>query len=250
MLKTNLARQWLTIGAAVLVAAPSSLIRLLETVGGPHPELAPAGEAALFGIAILAAAFLLSWASEVAETEISQTLALALLALIAVLPEYAVDLYFAWTAPSNPENAHFALANMTGANRLLVGFAWPLVFLIFWLKTRRRDLPVDRHNAVGIVFLGAATVYIFTIPLRAHLFLIDTLILFSLFGGYLYLTSRTPTREVEEFVGPAAAIAALPAGRRRLTVGLIFLFAAAAIFAAAEPFAEGLVDVGKDIGFD
>jgi cation:H+ antiporter len=249
-LKSNLARQWLTIAAAVLVAAPSPILRLLETVGGPHPELSPAVEAAIFGIAILAAASLLSWAAEVAETEISQTLALAFLALIAVLPEYAVDLFFAWTAPDNPENAAFALANMTGANRLLVGFAWPLIFLIFWLKTKGRHLPVDRHNSVGIIFLGVATLYVFTIPFRAHLSLIDTLIMFTLFGGYLYLSSRTPAREVEEFVGPAAAIAELSTGRRRAVVAIAFLFAAVVIFAAAEPFAEGLVDTGRNIGFD
>lgn len=207
-------------------------------------------ESAIFGLAILAAASLLIWASEVAETEISQTLALAFLAIIAVLPEYAVDLFFAWTAPTNPENAHFALANMTGANRLLVGAAWPLVFLIFWLKTRRPALEVSRPNSVGIIFLGAATLYSFTIPLRGHLSLIDTFIMFALFGAYLYLSSRTPAREVEEFVGPAAAIGALAPIPRRALVAAIFLFAAIVIFAAAEPFAEGLVDTGKELGID
>jgi len=50
------------------------------------------------GLGIFGAAFLLSWAAELAQLYISQNLALALLALIAVLPEYAVDMYFAWMA--------------------------------------------------------------------------------------------------------------------------------------------------------
>ena len=43
------------------------------------------------GAGIFGAAFLLSWTSEVAQLDIPQALALAFLALVAVLPEYAVD---------------------------------------------------------------------------------------------------------------------------------------------------------------
>ena len=62
-----------------------------------------------------------------------------MLATIAVLPEYAVDLYFAWQAGLDPTGPYvaYATANMTGANRLLVGLAWPLVALLFWSKQRR-----------------------------------------------------------------------------------------------------------------
>lgn len=247
---SRLVRHWFIIGLATAAALPAPILRLLEVTGGPYPEMAPGLEALVFGIGILAAAHLLTWALEVAETEISATLALVALALIAVLPEYAVDIYFAWTAPDVPENAHLAIANMTGANRLLVGLAWPMVFLIFWLKTKGGGLPVDRSNSLGIIFLGAATVYSFSIPLRGHLSLVDTLVMFSLFGAYLYLSSRTPSRKVEEFVGPSAAVGALPTLPRRATILLLFFFSAAVIFAAAEPFAEGLVRTGKDLGID
>jgi len=238
-------RHWTIIALAILGALPAPIIRLLEVTDLAHVDLGNVGQALLFGLAIAAAATLLTWASEVAETEISATLALVVLALIAVLPEYAVDLYFAWTAPTNPDNAHLAIANMTGANRLLVGLAWPVIFVIFWLRTRFISMPVDRPNALGIVFLGAATLYSFSIPIRGHLSLIDTAVMFSIFGVYLYLASRTPSRHVEEFVGPAAAIGALPALTRRLAVIAMFVYAALVIFAAAEPFAEGLVATGK-----
>ena len=238
-------RHWTVIALAVLGALPAPVIRLLELTDLAHPDLGNVGQALLFGLAIASAATLLTWASEVAETEISATLALVVLALIAVLPEYAVDLYFAWTAPTNPDSAHLAIANMTGANRLLVGMAWPVIFLIFFSRTRFRSMPVERSNALGIVFLGGATLYSFSIPIRGHLSLIDTAVMFSIFGAYLYLSSRAPARHVEEFVGPAAAIGALPALTRRLAVIAMFVYAAAVIFASAEPFAEGLVDTGK-----
>jgi len=243
-------RHWSLIALAAAAALPAPVLRLLEIAGGPHLDLAPLVEALIFGLAILAAAHLLTWASEVAETEISATLALVVLALIAVLPEYAVDLYFAWTAPDNPANAHLAVANMTGANRLLVGLAWPLIFFIFWLQTRKRVLPVGNSNALGIMFLGGATLYSLSIPIRGHLSLIDTGVMFSIFAVYMYLSSRTPSREVEKFVGPAAAIGALSALPRRLTIIILFLYAAVVIFASAEPFAEGLVNTGKEFGID
>ena len=41
---------------------------------------------------------MLSWAAEAAQVDISAGLALAVLALLAVLPEYAVDFVFSWQA--------------------------------------------------------------------------------------------------------------------------------------------------------
>jgi cation:H+ antiporter len=267
----NHLRYWILIAATAVAALPAPVLRLLEVTGTAHPDLGNVGQAVLFGLGIMAAATLLVWASEVAETEVSAALALAVLALIAVLPEYAVDLYFAWTAPDVPEciqidpdfppdcaggvsedphPRNLAVANMTGGNRLLVGLAWPMIFLIFWLRTRSREMTVERSNSLGIVFLGAATLYSFSIPIRGHLSLIDTAVMFSIFGAYLYLTSRMPSREVEEFIGPSAAIAALPTLARRLMIVVIFVYAATVIFSAAEPFAEGLVDTGSELGIE
>ena len=53
-------------------------------------------------VAVIGAAFLLSWAAEVAQHDIPRSLALTILALIAVLPEYAVDMYLAWRAAEEP----------------------------------------------------------------------------------------------------------------------------------------------------
>lgn len=249
-LANNTLRNWLQISAVAAIAAPAPVLRVLDVSAIADVGLSSGAESAVFGLAILAAATLLVWTTEVAEQLISAMLALAVLAIVAVLPEYGVDLYFAWTAPANPDNAHFALANMTGANRLLVGFAWPTVFFIFWLRERKRDLVVGEGNAVGLIFLGAATIYSFSIPLRGHLSLIDSAILISLFLVYLALSSRTPPREEMELVGPARSMAALPIGWRWAVIIGLFAFSAGTVFAAAEPFAEGLVESGKGLGID
>ncbi|HXQ21879.1 MAG TPA: hypothetical protein VN812_09400, partial [Candidatus Acidoferrales bacterium] len=110
-------RYWLLILIAVAVTVPAVAARL----GGTAVSLEPGPAVAVFGAAILGGAFLLTWAGEVAELDISQGMALAFLALVAVLPEYAVDLYFASKAAAHPEYTAYAAANMTGGNRLLIG---------------------------------------------------------------------------------------------------------------------------------
>jgi len=236
-------KNWLWIAIAAAVGIPAIVLRLSGV------ELDPLFAAIVFGIAIVGGAFLLTWAAEAAQKEISQALALAFLALIAVLPEYAVDLYFAWTAAIDPEYAGYATANMTGANRLLIGIGWPLVALLFWTRRRHRAVTVDKGQAVELTFLVLATIYSFIIPIKGTLSLVDSVILISLFGLYIWASSRG--KKVEpELVGPSAAIAALPRRWSRLVTASLFIFPAAIILASAAPFAEGLIATGKSAGID
>jgi cation:H+ antiporter len=74
------------IGLCVALTAPALVLRLT----GVH---LPAALGLLaFGAAVVAASFLLAWAAEAARLDIAGPLAIAILAVIAVLPEYAVDL--------------------------------------------------------------------------------------------------------------------------------------------------------------
>jgi cation:H+ antiporter len=230
-------------GIAVAVALPWLFLRFQ----GYHGD--PAIVAALSGLAIVGAAFLLSWAAEAFEKDVSQALALALLALIAVLPEYAVDMVFAWKAASDPSQASYAIANMTGANRLLIGIGWSAIVLVAWLRFRAHRVTLERGQAIEIAILLVATLYSFTIPLRGGLSLFDTVVFAALFGVYTWAAARAESHE-PDLVGPARIVGNLPPTRRRFWVGALFLFAAATIFASAEPFAEGLVESGSKFGID
>jgi cation:H+ antiporter len=244
------AKSWLLVVALGALSAPAIIIRALDEFAGTVVVEGNVERVLIFGGAIVAAAFLLTWASETAEKDVSQGLALAAIALIAVLPEYAVDLYFAWTAPTTPDHAHFATANMTGANRLLVGLGWPTVFFLFWMRSKKKVLKVGGHDtSLGLIFLAAATLYSFVIPIKGNLSLIDTGVLVSLFAAYVYLVSRAPAEE-PELVGPAQTIGALSDLPRRIVVIAMFAYSATAIFASAEPFANGLVDMGEQLGID
>jgi cation:H+ antiporter len=132
---------WRKIAVPVAAALPAVILR----VAGIHPS--PEIAVVVFGAGVVASAVLLAWAAEAAEMDISGSLAIAILALIAVLPEYAVDLYFAYTAGARPEYTQFAAANMTGSNRLLIGIGWPLVaFVSLWAIRRGRRAAPDTES--------------------------------------------------------------------------------------------------------
>jgi cation:H+ antiporter len=235
--------QWAFIALMAAIGMPAIILELT----GSHPE--PWLGAIIFGVAILGGAFLLSWAAETAEMDISQGLALAIIAFIAVLPEYAVDFVLAWQAGADPEEAEkgLAVANMTGGNRLLIGVGWPLVFIIFFYRTRLKELVVDRQRSLELAFLAAATIYVILVPLRTTLTLIDTIVLVTMFAIYLFYTSRVESEEVE-LVGPARAMGSLDDWPRRATVLGVLIFAGVIIIAAAHPFTEALKDLGEDVG--
>jgi cation:H+ antiporter len=253
---------WRRLGLTASVALPAIMLRLTGTA------LSPELTVLVFGAGVVASAVLLSWAAEAAQVDISGSLAIAILALIAVLPEYAVDLYFSYTAGGDPAYTQYAAANMTGSNRLLIGIGWPLVaFVAFWAVRRHRQrgasepgpriAAADREpavvlpgrNRVELAFLAIASAYAFVIPLTRTVAWYDAVVLLALFGAYLWRVTREGRGE-PELIGVAADIALLPQRRRRLLVTGLFVASATIVVMAAKPFADGLVASGDSLGID
>jgi cation:H+ antiporter len=244
-------------------------MRLLFDVHAQASPISPIVTSVMTGSAIVGAAFILSWAAEVFQLDVSQALALALLALIAVLPEYAVDAVFAWKAASNAEFAPYAIANMTGSNRLMIGLGWTSVVVVAWWRTGRNVASASGQRvahvpdsgmvngavrfageqAVELVALATASVYALVIPLKGQIDLLDAGVLVALFLMYAWATSRIPSTE-PHLDGPAAVVGKLPTRVRRSVMVAMFAYATATIFLSAEYFAESLIQTGKAMGFD
>lgn len=272
-------RNRLFIVAAIVGTFPAIALFTLGHTQGLHVH--PLLNSLVYGLGILSAAFLLSWAAEALQHDISHGFALALVAIITILPEYAVDFSLVWKAGTDPVYANLAVANMTGANRLLIGLAWPLIVGIVWIKALRRTrasmvadtghsgnillniieripgvgrlenrhgrVQLHRTQVIELTFLAAATLYVFTIPLKGRIDLFDAFILIGLFVAYMWFSSRAAV-VVPNLVGPAVVIGNLEPSRRRLVVLASFAFSATVIFMSAEPFAEGLIETGQQIG--
>lgn len=237
------ARGWLLVALAILVMVPGAVL-VLGDVAVADPV-----KALVYGVAIVGAAFLLSWAAEVVQLDFSQGLALALLALIAILPEYVVDATYAFLAATDPKYAQLPVANMTGANRLLIGIAWPMVVGLAWLRFRRRGVELEQGHGLELVVLLAATLYAFTIAVRDAITLLDMAVLVSFFVFYMWRVARLPAEE-PHLVGPAALIGALAVRTRRALTAVLAVGAAVAILLVAKPFATALVSTGTALGID
>ena len=161
-----------------------------------HGGLSEISASVIYGLAILGAAFLLNWGAEAAEKDISAGLALAFIAIIAVLPEYAVDFSLAWKAADDPTYAPLAIANMTGGNRLLIGIGWPLITLLSWIKFKSKKVNLPSNQKIDLSVLLVASLYAFTIPLKGQLDIIDAIFLPGIFE-----VPPAELRELDNLVG-------------------------------------------------
>ena len=243
---------WASMALLAGVGIPGVIIRFFGESLGLH--LDPALEALIFGIGIIGSAFLLSWAAEVAQLDVSASFAIAVLALIAVMPEYMVEATLAWNAgqsfspemPAVTEKMSLAAANVTGANRLLIGLGWSAVIIVFWLRRRagfdmRGLLRLELPMLVVATLLTLLVAFSKAIPIWLAVVFI---------GAYIFYLWRSSTQETVEpdLLGAAAMIASFKPLHRRLWVLVLFIYSAAVIIIVAPPFVHGLEATGEALG--
>ena len=233
--------------------------------GTVHPgeNITPIMAVLVAGLAIVGAAFLLAWAAETAEKDVPQAFAIAVLAVLAVAPEYAVDALYAWQAGAGSSAAaNLAVANMTGANRILIGLGWSGIALFTIYRAKRTGdtaveyrsgfltdaVTLDPGIATEIAFLLVATAYAFFIPLSGGIGPLDTLFLVGLFVLYILVVIRGDVEPSDHHVGVPAYFQQYPKIPRIAFVLFGFAFSGVIIFTAVHPFAEGLEQLGLQYG--
>jgi cation:H+ antiporter len=233
---------------AVVLTLPGIVMKL----SGFDAHHSPLTGLFVFGMTIVSAAFLLTWAAETAEGDLGSGLAIVLLALVTVLPEYAVDVLLAWKAGTDEHARHLALGNMTGANRLLIGVGWPLVAMLVWYREGRSGITLRRERSGDIVWLLVATAYSCIIPLKGTLAWYDAVVLFAIYAIYVKgsASDEGEGHDAEELVGPPRVMMAWPKRRRLVWTTWIFLWSAGAILASAEPFVESIMAAGDHLHID
>ena len=202
---------------------------------------------------ILASAFVVAWGAEAAQFYVSQGLALALLAWLQTLPEFAVEAVIAWH-----QDVPLMTANFTGALRLLTGVGWPMIWTVFaitsWQRGQRQGWPVihlDEEHSAEIVGLVPPLLYFAWIVFKGTLGLVDAGVLVALYLGYLVLLNRLPPKdheEVEDVALVARAVIRLPSPRRQLAIAGLFLLGGVALYLVAAPFLESMKGLAVALG--
>ena len=202
--------------------------------------------------AILLAAMMIAWAAESAQFFISQGFALAILAWLQTLPEFAVEAVLAWK-----QQTPLLLANLTGALRLLTGLGWPMVYFVAALFHRHRygkplkAVRLADEHCVEVVGLLASLIYMGWVWWKSTLTVWDAVVLVIIYCAYLFVLTRIPPREKEGLEHldrvPRLIVTAKPR-IRVLSICLLFVVGGGLIYISAEPFLGSLLSLSALIG--
>jgi cation:H+ antiporter len=202
--------------------------------------------------AILVAAMLIAWAAESAQFFIAQGFALAILAWLQTLPEFAVEAVLAWK-----QQTPLLLANLTGALRLLTGLGWPMIYATaaFFYRRREskplREISLEEEHCVEVVGLLACMGYATVIWWKNSLTLFDAVVLVLIYGAYLIVLSKMPVQEaegIEDLESIPRAIVTAPKRVRVAAISGMFIGGGGLIYFAAEPFLGSLLAVSAALG--
>jgi cation:H+ antiporter len=230
------------VAGAVAGTAPGVLVQLS---GGVVPA---ALQLVAYGVAVVAAAFMLAWACEAAQADVAQGLVVAAVAFVAILPEFVVEVHFAFQG-----RADYTTANLTGASRLLLGFCIAMPAVVALLPRRWRPRSIGRlelapPHRVELAILAVAALWTLLAASRGRLSALDGVVLLGLYLWYLRRTAAASEGESPALVGVSADLAALPARQRRRWVGGLMLYAALVILMTAVPFGDAVLSTGALVG--
>src|SRR4051794_22821689 len=163
---------------AVAGTIPGALVRMS---GGAAPFPV---QVVAYGGAVVAAAFLLAWACEAAQVDVAHGLVVAVVAFVAILPEFIVEVHFALTG-----QAEYVTANLTGASRLLLGCAVALPAAVALLPASARPslghLELPEQHRIELVVLALGALWSMRGVLSGALGLLDAAVLIALYVFYL-----------------------------------------------------------------
>jgi cation:H+ antiporter len=204
------------------------------------------------GPSILLAAMLIAWAAESAQFFVAQGFALAILAWLQTLPEFAVEAVLSWK-----QQVSLLLAGLTGALRLLTGLGWPMIYFtasfMHRMRTGRRlhRIILEKEHSVEVVGLLACMAYAAVIWWKATLDLWDAAILIGIYVAYLAVLRHIPPEEaegIEDLELIPRTIVKSPRPVRITLIVALFLVGGALIYLMAEPFLGSLLALSTALG--
>ena len=206
---------------------------------------------------ILLSAFLVAWGAEAAQFLISQGLALAILAWLQTLPEFAVEAVIAWEAGADLSRSHLAIANLTGAIRLLLGLGWPMIYYVFAFFGRKRGEPglpaikLEPEHAVEVVGLVPPLLYFIVILIKQTISWVDAVVLLALYVLYLWALLRNPPHDVEQLSdAPRVSQWAMRqrGWRQKAAIGGLLGAGGLLLYITAHPFLESMLALAALFG--
>src|SRR3989442_6346153 len=203
---------------------------------------------------ILLSAFVIAWGAEAAQFLISQGLALAILAWLQTMPEFAVEAVIAWQAGKDPSKTHLAIANFTGSLRLLVGLGWPMIYFVAaFFRKKFIAIELDEEHSVEIFGLLLPILYFVVIWWKGTLSFWDAFPLSACYFVYLWILWKIPPRQSDEEtledlgVVPHRVLNFSP-GKRAVAIWLLFVVGGVILYFSAHPFLNSMLAIAGTLG--
>lgn len=203
--------------------------------------------------AVVVSALIISWAAEAAEFSISQGLAVAIVALLQVVPEFMVEAVIAWR-----KDIDLMLANFTGSNRLLMGVGWPLIFFTADIYSRikhKKSINIVNLRPENIIEVGAlfiSSLYFIIVLMKRDLQVYDAIFLCLVFIGYMYVLRILPEEEEEKkellLPMPRSLVAVEGERKRGILLALLFIAGGTTMWAVADPFLKSMTALAAGAG--
>lgn len=202
---------------------------------------------------VILAAILISWGAEAAQFVVSQGLAIAIIALLQVVPEFMVEATIAWR-----QEIDLMMANFTGSNRLLMGVGWALVFITADVYNKIKTghgiehIELRRETFIEVLTLMLSSAYFLFVLAKRELDLFDGLVLAVIFVIYMVLLQHLPEEEAEkkqDLIAMPRYLAMIPKfGEQFYKLVGIFLIGGLTMWAMAEPFLISMESIAVATG--
>lgn len=203
--------------------------------------------------AVISAALLISWGAECYQFVVSQGFAVAVIALLQVIPEFFVEAVIAWQ-----KDIPLMMANFTGSNRLLMGVGWSGVFFIAslanFLKSGKflTEIKIKDVHSIEVVALLISSLYFCIVLIKGTLTVIDSAVLFAMFIWYMFALFKLEPEEkekIEDLLEPVKVIAKMKSERlKKLIIISLFIVGGGTFLFVAHPFLESLRGLAAVLG--
>jgi len=203
---------------------------------------------------ILFSAFVIAWVAEAAQFLMSQGLALAILAWLQTMPEFAVEAVIAWEAGKDLAKTHLAIANFTGSLRLLVGLGWPMIYFVAAaFRKKLIAVKLDREHSVEIFGLFLPIAYFTFIWWKGTLTVWDAIPLSFFYFLYLWILWKIPPIEeseeaIEDLGFVPRKLLSFRGRARVVAILLLFLGGGLLLYLTAHPFLNSMLAIATSLG--
>ena len=200
------------------------------------------------GIGLVGAGFMMAWAADAGESVFSGGFVLAAVALLTVLPEFVIEVRFAYI-----QATELVTANLTGATRLLLTGAAVVPLLVMFVARARAEaapsMSLAGNRRLELVVLFVTALFAVQIVIRGQLSVPDGVVLVILYIVYARRVQGT-TGERPAVAGVPAGLVSLPSRQIRPVIAALIAAAGVVILIVANPFADAILATGTSWGID